>query len=250
MRISKTFIMFIECSYAYVSENTRNTDDFLCSGTKLLLPSLSLGFSPRGERGTHNFSMLTVRPSSAFDSLTQPTNARTPQSTNSLASPRSEKSTRFVLLQISTHCFYSKSLRIPAHRFRAWRHSHPQSLFPIWGFYCHILPARAWTPALISAPTHALSRKVLSLTKPKDKLYKTKNDNIKKILPQLFNRIFFFSQNDDRFTAFTNCATMTEKKRFDSLWFPVQPKTISWHIYRQTEWQRERETGRNTRIIK
>ena len=65
-------------------------------------------------------------------------------------------------------------------------------LFPIWGFYCdicdcHILPASAWTPALISAPTHALSRKVLSLTKPKDKIYKTKNDNIKKILLQLYN---------------------------------------------------------------
>ena len=55
----------------------------------------------------------------------------------------------------------------------------------IWGFYCHIcdchiLPARVWTPALMCAPTHALSRKVLSLTKLKDKIYKTKNDNIKK----------------------------------------------------------------------
>ena len=39
----------------------------------------------------------------------------------------------------------------------------------------------------MSAPTHALSRKVLSLTKPKDKIYKTKNDNIKKILLQLYN---------------------------------------------------------------
>ena len=32
----------------------------------------------------------------------------------------------------------------------------------------------------MSAPTHELSRKVLSLTKPKYKIYKTKNDNIKK----------------------------------------------------------------------
>ena len=57
--------------------------------------------------------------------------------------------------------------------------------FSIWGFYCdicdcHILPACAWTPALMSAPTHALSWKVLSLTKPKDKIYKMKNDNILK----------------------------------------------------------------------
>ena len=45
--------------------------------------------------------------------------------------------------------------------------------FPIWGFYCdicdcHIFSASTGTPALMSAPTHALSRKVLSLTKPKD----------------------------------------------------------------------------------
>ena len=60
---------------------TRNTDDSLGSGTKLLLPSLSLGFRHE-ERETHNFSMLTVRPSSALNSLTQRTHARTPQSTN------------------------------------------------------------------------------------------------------------------------------------------------------------------------
>ena len=49
---------------------------------------------------------------------------RSPQT--ALASPMSEKSTCFVSVHISTHCFYSKSLRIPAHRFRAWRHSYPQ----------------------------------------------------------------------------------------------------------------------------
>ena len=66
--------------------------------------------------------------------------------------------------------------------------------FSIWGFYCdiydcHILPTRAWTPALnvCTYLTHALSRKVLSLTKPKGKIYKMKNDNIKKIPPQLYN---------------------------------------------------------------
>ena len=56
---------------------TRNTDDSLGSGAKLLLPSLSLGFSTRGEKG-HNFSMLTVGPSSALNSLTRPTRTRTP----------------------------------------------------------------------------------------------------------------------------------------------------------------------------
>ena len=60
---------------------TRNTDDFLGSGTKLLLPSLSLGFRHE-ERERHNFSMLTVRPSSTLNSLTKPMRVRTPQSTN------------------------------------------------------------------------------------------------------------------------------------------------------------------------
>ena len=49
--------------------------------------------------------------------------------------------------------------------------------FSIWGFYCdicdcYILPARTWTPALMSALTHALSWKVLSRTKPKYNIYK------------------------------------------------------------------------------
>ena len=49
------------------------------------------------------------------------------------------------------------------------------SPFPIWFFYCdicdcYILPSRAWTPALMSAPTHVLSRMVLRLTKPKDEI--------------------------------------------------------------------------------
>ena len=144
---------------------TRNTDDSLGSGTKLLLPSWLLGIWHK-ERETQFLRCWLFH-------LTQQTCMRTPRSPQTgLASPRSEKSTRFVYVQISTHCFYSKSLRIPAHRFRAWRH-HIPSHIPIWGFYCDIcdydiLPVRAWTPALMSAPTHALSRKVLSLTKPKD----------------------------------------------------------------------------------
>ena len=127
--------------------------------------------------------MLTVRSLTALNSLTQPTRARTSQSITRLASPMSEKSRLFVQVHISTHCFYSKSLRIQAHP--GMTSFTPPVPLPIWGFYCdicdcHILPTHMWTPALMSAPTHALRRKVLSLTKPKDKIYKTKNDNIKK----------------------------------------------------------------------
>ena len=62
-------------------------------------------------------------------------------------------------------------------------------IFPIWGFYCdifdcHIHPARVNTcTQLTRALTNPCTkRKVLSLTKPKGKIYKTKNDNIKKSL--------------------------------------------------------------------
>ena len=57
----------------------------------------------------------------------------------------------------------------------------PRSHFTIWDFYFdisewHILPARAWTPALMLHLTNLCTkRKVLSLTKPKSKIYKTKS---------------------------------------------------------------------------
>ena len=38
-----------------IRKNTRNKDDFLGSGTKLLLPSLSLGDPTQGERDTQFF---------------------------------------------------------------------------------------------------------------------------------------------------------------------------------------------------
>ena len=59
---------------------------------------------------------------------------------------------------------------------------HPNTLvpIPIWDFYFDIsewliLSARAWTPALMLHLTNPCTkRKVLSLTKPKGKIYKTK----------------------------------------------------------------------------
>ena len=108
------------------------------SSTKLLLPSRLLDFSTRGERDTL-FTMLTV-PS-------DPTTCGASRRPNLTELALVQKSTLFVQPQISTNCFFSKSPRVSAHRFRTRRHSHP-SLFPIWGFYydicnCHILRARA-----------------------------------------------------------------------------------------------------------
>ena len=64
--------------------------------------------------------------------------------------------------------------------------------FPIWGFYCHIcdcqiLPARVNTcTQCVHLTNPCTKRKVLSRTKPKGMIYKTKIDNIKKIPPQLY----------------------------------------------------------------
>ena len=69
---------------------------------------LEFSLSTRGERHTI-FTMLTV-----------PSDPTTPS-----ASHRPQNWTRLVQLQISCNCFsFSKSPRIPAHRSRAWRHSH------------------------------------------------------------------------------------------------------------------------------
>ena len=57
----------------------------------------------------------------------------------------------------------------------------PGHNFAIWDFYFdisewHILPARVWTPALMLHLTDPCAkRKVLRLTKPKGKIYKTKS---------------------------------------------------------------------------
>ena len=171
---------------------TRNTDDFLGSGTKLLLPSLSLGFRHEEKERHTIFSMLTVRPSSALNSLTQPTRVRTLQFTNWTGLAQGRKINTLRLSSNLNFLLLFKITKNPSPSLQGMTSFAPPVLFPICVFYsnicdCHILPARAWTPALMSAPTHALSRKVLSLTKPKEKIYKTKNDNVKKILPQLYN---------------------------------------------------------------
>ena len=162
--------------------SSRNTDDSLGSGTKLLLPSLLLGLRHE-ERETQLF-MPTVRPT--LNSLTQPTRVRTLQSTNSTGLAQVRKiNTLRPASNLYTQLLF-KITKNPSPTLPGMTSFTSPVHFPIWGFYCdicdcHILPARAWTPALMCAPTHALSRKVLSLTKPKDKIHKTKNDNIKKI---------------------------------------------------------------------
>ena len=70
--------MSIECSYAY--RNPENTKHWRLSWFRYetFITFFKFRFSTRRE--THNFSMVTVRPSSALNSLTQPTRVRAPRS--------------------------------------------------------------------------------------------------------------------------------------------------------------------------
>ena len=94
---------------------------------------------------------------------------------------RPRKSTDFFRARNSTNWLFSNPPKSSAHVSGAWRHSQPLVSFPIWDFYFdisewHILPARVWTPAFMLHLTNPCAkRKVLSLTKPKDKIYKTKS---------------------------------------------------------------------------
>ena len=151
---------------------------FFGSGTKLLFTFLSLKFfDMRREREEQFLSMLT------FPSDT--TRCGAPLQTPSLTSASSENQLPFSSVESLLTFFFKSQNSQPI----ASGHDviHVPGPFPIWGFYCdicdcHIHLARVWTPALnvCTKLTHALSGKFLSITKPKGKIYKTINDNIKK----------------------------------------------------------------------
>ena len=119
-------------------------------------------------REIHNLSML------AFSSA--PNHVRPPPQTTGLisANPESQPSSSDAKTQLTDIS------QIPAHASGAWRHSHLLVSFSIWGLFWHLWmthpPPRAWTPALMLYLTNPCAkRKVLSLTKPKGKIYKAKS---------------------------------------------------------------------------
>ena len=133
------------------------------------------GFSTWGERDTIFLCWLLLHRQLS----TQPMRgARSGQS--HLVSPRSES--RLPRSEAGTQLTASSQIhKSTAHASGVWRHSNPLLSIPIWDFYFdisewHILSARAWTPALMLHLTNpCISRKVLILTKPKGKMYKTKS---------------------------------------------------------------------------
>ena len=130
------------------------------------------GFSTWGERDTISLCWLLLH----HQLSTQPMHgARSAQSR--LASPSSESQPSSSKMGTQLTAFS----QISAHTSSVWCHSNTPVSIPIWDFYFdisewHILSVRAWTPALMLHLTDPCAkRKVLSLTKPKGKIYKTKS---------------------------------------------------------------------------
>ena len=149
------------------------------SGTKLLLPSWLLGFQHE-ERERDTISTSLTVPS-------DPTTCSASRRPNWPGLDEAWKSTRFAQVRISTTCFFSKITQNPQPIASGHDVIHIPSHISYPGFLLWHLwlshPPRAsvntWTWTMC-APTRALSRIVLSLTKPNDKIYPTKNDNMKK----------------------------------------------------------------------
>ena len=144
IQMHKTFIMFILIGIW----KTRNTDDSLGSGTKLLLPSLSLGF--RHEERETQFFYADCSSIASFK-LTDSTNAHAHPAANNwtgLAQTRIQIASSKSKSQLTAFINKNPSLSLPG----MTSYTSPGS-FSIWGFYCdicdcHILLACVWTPAL------------------------------------------------------------------------------------------------------
>ena len=130
------------------------------------------GFSSWGESDTLFLCWLLLHRQLS----TQPTRgARSAQIRLVLPSSESQPSSSEARTQLSAFS------QISAHASGAWRHPNTPVPIPIWHFYFdisewHILSAHAWTPALmLHLINPCAKRKVLSVTKPKGKIYKTKS---------------------------------------------------------------------------
>ena len=143
-------------------KNTRNPDVSLGSGTKLLLPSWLLGFQHE-ERERHNFYYADCS-SSVSSQLTDPTNAHAPRS-KQLDSLRS-KSQLTAFFKIAKN----PSPSLPGMRSFTSPVYFLSGVFIVTSVIVTSSPCEREHMRSMCASTRALSRKVLSLTKPKDKI--------------------------------------------------------------------------------
>ena len=150
----------------------RNTDDSLCSGTKLLLPSWLLGF--RHEERETQFLLCWLFVQRQLSTYWPNKRARIPQQTTGRASPRFESQLASSILKSQLTAFF----KIPK--------NHSPSLPGITPFTSPVLflsgvfimtsvivtssPRQREHLHSMCSPTRSLNRKVLSLTKPKDKI--------------------------------------------------------------------------------
>ena len=113
------------------SQNTRNTWQLsFDSGTKLFIYLSEFKVFQHEERETQFLTMLTVRTSSALDSLNQQTcgTFRRPQ----LVSPRRASKIDVLRPSPNLNSLFFQVPKSSAHRFRAWRHSRPRSHLLLW----------------------------------------------------------------------------------------------------------------------
>ena len=114
----------------------------------------------------------------AFTSSALNANQRAAPVVHKIVWPRPALKVNLLLLRLTA---FLKSPKSSALASSAWHHSHSLVSIPIWDFYFdisewHILSARAWTHALMLYLTNPRTkRKILFLTKPKGKMYKTKS---------------------------------------------------------------------------
>ena len=153
------------------SKNTKLYE--IGSGTKLLFTFLSLKVFRHEERETQSFYADCF---SHRQLSTQPTcGTHSAQSRLASTSPERQPSRSDIGTQLTAFS------QISAHASSAWRQPYHLVPIPIRDFYFdisewHILSAHAWTPVLMLHLTNPCTKwKVLSLTKPKGKIYKTKS---------------------------------------------------------------------------
>ena len=127
--------MFIECSYAYrIPKNTRNTWRLAWFRYETFIYLFELNVLWHEERVKQFLTMLTVRLSSALNSLTQTTHGH-PVDLNwsPLAQIKNRRPSSSVESKL-TIFFFFQITKSSAHRFRSWRHSHPKS-YSLSGFF-------------------------------------------------------------------------------------------------------------------